>query len=170
MARGGRRESPDGKVLNGRTKGSKNRKTLEREERERQELAARTATEQLPEAKKLPSKRAKQVLRDFMEVFAGMAATFQPLPPSQAQQQAALKPYADERKFLTYAKLARDTAEMLAPFEDPKYKAIIVASTPDAATPPTQPGIGAKVIDMNADPQRAADVYRRLIAAAVEAA
>lgn len=68
-------------------------------------------------------KQSEEVLREFMILFAGMAAHHQPLPPG------AISPpghEANEHKFEKWARLAVKTAEALIPYERPSFRAINV--------------------------------------------
>jgi hypothetical protein len=73
---------------------------------ERALIAARTVAEARVAGRKL----AKEVLEDFMLLFAGMAAHFQIAPPG-----AAPNPDADEGKFWRCSEIAIDCAAKLAP-------------------------------------------------------
>lgn len=157
--------SKPGKRRGGRKPGARNKVTIEREEIARLELAAekeaREAAAKVAGAKAALTKLGKDVLEEFMMLFRGMAAAYQPAPPGQPARQGA-----DEAKFVKYAVLARDTAADLAEYQSPKYRAIAVMAPP----PDLRPGDDAKVIDLAAaDPTRAADVYRRLIQAPLKA-
>lgn len=74
-------------------------------------------------------KRAIAVMWDFMELFAGYAAYYQPTPPTAPQQNVN----QNESKFLEYAKLACATATQLAPFQSPTFRSI------QAPLPPPDP-------------------------------
>jgi len=119
----------------GRPPGAKNKSTLERERREqleRERLAlldgakADQAEQALVAAQARGVKLAKDVIQDFMRLFAGMAATYQPLPPGQEIPPGKI---VDEGKFEKYAALAVDAAARLAPFESPRYSAVLVGSS-----------------------------------------
>ncbi len=104
-------------------------------------------------------KLAKEVLNDFMKLFAGMAATAQPLPDGMAIPQGR-KP--DQEDFDKYARLAVETAAKLAPYQSPTFKAVAVSVQ----------GIGDQVKTIDADnviqlndPIAAARVYRNMMTA-----
>jgi hypothetical protein len=80
-----------------------------------------------PRAEKL----AKDVLSEFMHIFAGRAAFHQPLPPGV--DQTGRQP--NEPKFLEYARLTIDAARALAPYQSPTYKAIQVMAPPGPSEP-----------------------------------
>lgn len=106
-------------------------------------------------------KRAVTVLEEFMNLFGGMAAVYQPLPPGQvAPPNSGRAP--DETKFQTYAKLTIETAGMLANYQSPKFKAVMVAAAPPPEQPARapQPGDDAKVVGRIGNP---ALVYKRMI-------
>ncbi|MEA2934534.1 MAG: hypothetical protein QOD74_1180 [Variibacter sp.] len=109
MPRGG---SKPGEHRGGRAPGTPNKATLERLLR-----AERDATQ--ADGRKL----AKEVFEDFMGLFAGIAAFYQPLAPGQPTP-AGRRP--DESKFEKYARLAVGTAADLAPYQSPAFKAIAV--------------------------------------------
>jgi hypothetical protein len=125
---------PKGVRLGGRQKGARNKAIIEREERERlirTAAAAATLTQQVTDEVALrkgtpDSKRAKLVLENFMELFAQMAARAQPLPEGMAVPQGRMP---DPVAFDKYSKLAVDTAGVLAPFQDPRYSAVMVGQT-----------------------------------------
>ena len=148
------RGAAKGERRGGRALGTPNVKTLLREAQGLREELAKKAEADLQKAR--GRKLGKEVLYEFMTVFAGMAASVQPAPPGQINQ------HADEAKFQTWATLAVDTAYKLAQFESPKYRAIAVFEQP--APPPPRPGDDAKVIDIN-DPVALARIYRRVITA-----
>jgi hypothetical protein len=85
-------------------------------------IAERTVSEAKAAGKKL----AKEVLEDFMLLFAGMAADFQIGPPG-----AAPNLRADENKFWKFAEAAIDCAHKLAPYQSPTFRAVVVAPGPD---------------------------------------
>lgn len=120
------------------------------------------AIEEVKRAEGLAGKRTKRaatVLEEFMLTFAGMAATYQPLPPGSAVPEGRSP---DDEKFRAYAKLAVDTAGMLAGYQQPKFKAIQVAFAPPPEQPThaPRPGDDAKVVGRIGNP---ALVYKRMI-------
>lgn len=68
-------------------------------------------------------KMSEEVLREFMELFAGMAAYHQPLP-----KDAPVPPGRDpdEHKFEKWARLTVKVAADLIPYERPSFRAINV--------------------------------------------
>lgn len=108
-------------------------------------------------------KLGKEVLEEFMHLFAGMAAQYQPLPEGMPIPPGR---NPDEEKFLGYAKLAVDTAKALADFQSPKFKAIAVVAPPpgagdDLANPITRSQAG-NIVRIN-DPAALARVYQKMI-------
>jgi hypothetical protein len=98
-------------------------------------------------------KLAKEVLDDFMVLFAGMAAHHQPMPRGQAAPPGR---EPDEAKFEKYARLAIATAADLAPYQSPTFKAIAVMT-------PQMPTLGGgdvlsleHAVEMSIDDRRAA--------------
>jgi hypothetical protein len=103
-------------------------------------------------------KRATTVLEEFMLTFAGMAAVYQPLPHG-AEVPPGRQP--DDAKFQAYAKLAVDTAGMLANYQGPKFKAVMLTVAPPVpAGNEPRPGDDAKVVGRIGNP---ALVYQRMI-------
>jgi hypothetical protein len=135
----------------GRPRGSRNKLTIEREEK------ARIAEQMLTGGK--PEKLGKQVLHDFMELFAGMAAAYQPLPPGVVSAPGRTP---DDAKFEKYARLAVDTAAKLAEYQSPKLKAIAVVPPP---LPPDPRMIdGEKVVALH-DAEELSRIYQRRVQA-----
>jgi hypothetical protein len=129
MPKGG---SKPGERRGGRQRGTPNKTTMERLLRAERETAVAQA-----EGRKL----AKEVLDDFMVLFAGS----QP----------------DEAKFEKYARLAIATAADLAPYQSPTFKAIAVMA-------PQIPALGGgdvlsleHAVEMSVDdPVQVSRVYR----------
>lgn len=124
MPRGAR----PGERRGGRVKGIPNRKTIERLEKERianDLLEAAKAETKLEHARGRSTKLAKDVIEDFMNLFAGIATTCQPYPPSQPQN-----PNFNEERFEKYARMTVDAARELAKYQSPQFRAIVVAPAP----------------------------------------
>jgi hypothetical protein len=150
----------------GRTPGTPNKRSLQALSREQ---IAEQAQDAVNEASGIVrdgrrtriKKLGKEVLEEFMELFAGMAATYQPLPPGMPVPAGRLP---DENKFLTYAKLTVDTARSVAEFQSPKFKAIAVMAPPPQADPEKQINSSdAKVVRLTTDPNAMARVYQQMI-------
>lgn len=137
----------------GRKAGRMNKRTVEKIEE------ARLAVE---ESRGRKLKLGKEVLEEFMHLFAGMAATHQPLPEGMPVPRGR---NPNEEKFLAYAKLTVDAAKALADFQSPKFKAIAVVATPgnnpDLGQPLTKGQID-NVVTLN-DPAALARVYQQRI-------
>jgi hypothetical protein len=134
----------------GRTRGTPNRATVERTEIARLEVER---------ARGRKVKLGKEVLEEFMMLFAGMAAQYQPIPAGMAIPQGRTP---DEPKFIEYATLTVKTAKDLADFQSPKFKAIMVQTAPgedEARLPPKD-----NVVTIN-DAVALARVYSRRIKA-----
>lgn len=112
----------------GRPEGAKSKSTIERELK-----AARDAEAAVNSGRKL----GKEVLDEFMHLFAGMAAAYQPLPPGTEAVPQGREP--NEGKFEKYARLAVQCARDLAPYQSPTFRAIMTAPPPP--TNPNQPGL-----------------------------
>lgn len=150
------RGAAPGERRGGRTKGKKNRGTIEKE-RVAAEIAARTVMDARVAGKKL----AKEVLEEFMFLFAGMAATYQPLPPGTITPPGH---EPDPAKFNEYARLTVHCASKLAPYQSPTFAAIAI-STPGLPVP-SQPS-GDNVIRLD-DPIALARVYARIVSGSRE--
>lgn len=134
-------------------KGSRNKATIERETK-----AAIEAQRAMAQSKTSGRKLGKDILDDFANVFASMAAHYQPTPAGSLRQNLN----QDEEKFKEYAKLAIDAADKAADFFSPRFKAIAVAIAPaqiELARPE-----GENVIDMT-DPHRIQRVYQSMLKA-----
>lgn len=152
-----------GQRFGGRVKGVPNKATSEKA------LQAAIATgKALREGRKL----AREVLDEFMFMFAGMAATYQPLPPSQAKDPAAMAMAQaqgrepNEAMFRYYAELAVQTAKELAPYQSPRFKAIpVIAPQPGPGAPgdDARP-VDGKVVPLPMDATSLARVYSQMIA------
>lgn len=125
----------------GRGKGVLNKATIEREK-----LAQRILAEQQGKPGK---KLAREVLDDFMHLFTGLAAMHQPLPEGVVPMQGQ-KP--DPIKFMEYAKAAVDVAGQLAPYQSPRFKAVMSLGeyTPGGAPLPAPSDVTQQVESMTA--------------------
>lgn len=124
--RGGVRLGPDGKPLQGRRKGIRNRKTTERELEKARKKAHEAMLEEarivgaavsIDTAMKANVKLGKEILSDFANVLAGAAAFYQPTPGNKN---------ADERRFIKYAELAIYAADKLTPYQSPRLAAMMI--------------------------------------------
>jgi hypothetical protein len=138
-------------MAHGRKTGGRRRGTPNKATTEKALIAARTVAEAKAAGKKL----AKEVLEDFMLLFAGMAAHFQPAPPG-----AAPNPDAVEDKFWRCSEIAIDCAAKLAPYQSPTFKAVAVAPQPSAPSPLD---LERGKISQVEDPVALARVYRLMI-------
>lgn len=127
--RGGVRLGPDGKPLQGRRKGIRNKKTVEREllkarkkahEKMLEEATIVGAAVSVDVAMKANVKLGKEILSDFANVLAGAAAFYQPTPGNKN---------ADERRFLKYSELAIYAADKLTPYQSPRLAAMMIGQT-----------------------------------------
>ncbi len=103
-------------------------------------------------------KLGKEVLEEFMHLFAGMAAQYQPLPANVVIP--GREP--NEDKFLTYAKLAVQTAKDLADFQSPKFRAIMVSAPTDQPGKTINPD-GSNVTQLPSDAAALARVYTNMV-------
>lgn len=119
------RGAKPGERRGGRAVGTKNRATIERA------IIAERITN---EAEMAGRKLGKEQLEEFMVLFAGLAASFQP----QATDREAIKVWAgtsSEPMFEKYAKLSCACAEKLAEFQSPKMGRVQTVAPPP---PPRQ--------------------------------
>jgi uncharacterized membrane protein len=65
---------------------------------------------------------AKEVIAQFMQVFAGQAARVQPSPPGYAKNE-----FGNKAEFERLAMLAVTCAKWLAPYQSPTYRAVMIA-------------------------------------------
>lgn len=129
-----------GKKTGGRTKGTPNKASIEREA-----LLARLAAEQ---QQKPGRKLAREVLDDLMHLALGMAAKYQPLPDGVVPM-AGQKP--DENKFIEYATLAGSFAKDLAPYQSPRFKAVMnLGEQMPGGVPMTPATVGPAIEQMSA--------------------
>jgi len=121
-----------GRKTGGRQKGVRNKATIEREkraqiERERLEAIAKLEAEGANAVVAVGATReiklAKDVLEDFMRLYAGMAAAVQPLPAG-AVAPPGHKP--DPVAFREWADRAVETAKALVPYQSPRLSAVMV--------------------------------------------
>src|SRR5258708_21561127 len=110
-----------GRKTGGRRRGTPNKATIEKSL-----IAARAVADARADGKKL----AKEVLQEFMELFAGMAAHYQPTPAHLPPN-----PNENEPQFLRYAGLAVEGAQAVEPCQSPTFNAIEVVPPP---TPPQE--------------------------------
>lgn len=90
---------------------------------ERAAIAQRVMGEAAMQGRKL----GKEVLEEFMVLFAGLATKFQPdATDTSAVRDWAKKPEFD--KFVQFATLAKDTAKELAKYQSPTFRAIELAA------------------------------------------
>lgn len=116
---------------------------------------ALVAERQVLESRAAGRKLAKEVLEEFMLVFAGMAATNQPKPGVNGQ------PSGNVTDFVKYAELAIHCAERLAPYQSPTFRAIITTPPP----PPGPEGAYTTGLEIELTDQTAiARVYKQFVA------
>lgn len=166
---GGRHGASPGERRGGRAKGTKNKATIARERAaaaiEAKEarppnpgtaITVREAARQVRSGSKL----AIDVMAEFMMLFRGMAARYQPRYDGAGNQITG-----NESKFIEYAKLAVMTGDRLAPYQSPPIKAMPAPSpvpTPEDQPAPRPAAGGENVVPLH-DPARAARVYADLM-------
>lgn len=119
------RGAKKGERRGGRAKGTPNKATVEKAI-----IAERIVSEAQMSGKKL----AKEQLGEFMELFAGLAASFQP-PATDAVSIETWSKSSKEPLFEKYAKLSCACAEKLAEFQSPKFGRVQTVAPP----PPPRP-------------------------------
>lgn len=126
-----------GKKTGGRVKGSRNKAIIERELKAERDAMAAAALEDpevqqalaaIPAAEGTGKRLGKQILDDFANVLAGMAAAYQPMPPGMENMPLPPGRKPDPDKFLKYATLAIYSAEKVAQFQSPKLSAVMVGA------------------------------------------
>ena len=148
------RGAKPGERRGGRAIGTVNKATIEK---------ALLAEQIVNRASMRGEKLAKEYLNDFLKLFAGMAAYYQPTFPGMTQQ----NPNGSNDEFERWADKVVYTAKELAKYQSPTFKAIAVT------TQPGQPGDNARtvpgnVIDMS-DQTAVARVYREVMQGPVPA-
>lgn len=132
-----RRGSRPGEYRGGRRRGTKNKRTIEREreallaeERARLLLEARAqeGEKALKEAAAQGRKLMKEIGFDLANIFAQFAAYHQPAWERGPNGLVATNPHYDPDKFREYAVLAAQTARDFAGYESPKLSAVMVGS------------------------------------------
>jgi hypothetical protein len=126
------RGSKPGERCGGRRRATKNKATLER---------ALVNERVMNESQMKGRKLGKEVLEEFMLMFSGLAAAFQPaatgptgkVTPEDLQRWASGK---NEVMFEKYSKLAMKAAHDLAEYQSPKLAAVHVVAPPPAPTGP----------------------------------
>lgn len=138
-----------GERRGGRRKGSLNKVDIER---------ALIAERQVEASVAAGKKLAKEVLEEFMHLFAGMAAHHQPLTRTMMPDPNR---EPNPGMFEKYAKLAIDCADKLAPYQSPTFGQLKVFSAGDPAIPAPKL-IEGNVVSIN-DYEANQRVYKRMI-------
>lgn len=128
------RGAKPGERRGGRTKGALNKETIARNE-----ILERLVAEQAKQAADTGGTRrrklGKEVLAEFVEMFGGLAAAFQPTGTglNGALTAEDMEKWAKSYKeplFEKYAKLAAKTADDVSAYESPKYGTVSVPAPP----------------------------------------
>lgn len=124
----------------GRHRGSKNKATIEREERARIELEAREremqdGVEVIASARRSGRKLGRDVLDDLMHLGMGLTAEYQRLASLAPGQQIGQGTAAMEEKFWQAAAFTKDCAVALTNYQSPKLKASVVMHGPREEVP-----------------------------------
>jgi hypothetical protein len=123
-----------GRKTGGRRPGSRNKATIEREIHaalvlkrieEAERLRAEGAARELAEARTSGVRLAKDVLEDFMRLFAELAMVHQPI---QEEQPIPPGRKPDAAKFKEWADRACAAAKDLMPYQSPRLSAVMVGS------------------------------------------
>jgi hypothetical protein len=149
---------PKGTRFGGRAKGTMNKATRERLEAER---IAEQARKEVDDAYNRNKKLGKDMLEQYMMAFHGIAAIHQNNIAQAVSAGQEIAP-ADLAGFKEWGKLVVDTADKLADYQSPRFKAIAVV-----APPPSANGTELKRGDDNIyrldDPVMISKVYANLI-------
>lgn len=149
-----------GERRGGRSKGTPNKTTLQRLEAER---IAKQAQDEVNKANLAKVKLGKDILEDYVGAFHNVAAVFQ--NRIATDYAAGLEPKAsDLAAFKQWGGMVVDTADRLAAFQSPKFKAIaIVAPPPSHPAPPLMIGKDGNVIDIPKDAVTLSRLYQQMI-------
>ena len=138
----------------GRSKGTRNKTTVEQLERER---IAQQAQDEVNKAKIAKIKLAKDVLEDYVGAFHNIAAVYQNRVAAAYARGVEPNP-KDLDAFEKWGTLTAQTAKNLAEFQSPKFKAIAISSPPPSVNPAND------IIDLQAtDPIAQMKAYQKLI-------
>jgi hypothetical protein len=159
-----------GQRFGGRTKGTPNKATLERLERERiaEQVALQTAVaaqcapgaeREIVQAGAERRKLGKERLEELLEIAIGATAFFQPTLKNGVEQ----NPNADWTQFQKWFQIAHAVAATVSPFQSPTFRAIMVAAQPTRHDEDRKSG---DVIPLN-DPVAAARIYHRIMSASL---
>jgi hypothetical protein len=157
-----------GQRFGGRTKGTPNKATVERLERERiaeqVSLQAAVAAQSAPAAEREIAhagaerrKLGRERLEELLEIAIGATAFFQPGLKNGVEQNQN----ADWAQFQKWFQIAHAVAATVSPFQSPTFRAIMVAAPPPKHDEDLRSG---DVIPLN-DPVAAARIYRRIVSA-----
>jgi hypothetical protein len=157
-----------GQRFGGRTKGTPNKATIERLERER--IAEQVALQSAVAAQSAPAaereiakagterrKLGKERLEELLEIAVGATAYFQPTLKNGVER----NPNADWTQFQKWFQIAHAVAATVSPFQSPTFRAIMVAAPPPKHDEDRKSG---DVIPLN-DPVAASRIYRRIVSA-----
>lgn len=137
-----------------RPKGTLNKATIQK-----RELAANIAAREVADARFEGKKLAKERLAEMLDMFIGMAAVFQPDNPRQvAVDPSKSNPHADEERFLTYIREAKQVAIALAPYQSPTFRAIAISTD---RSPDSFGTDGAEPVRYKTAAEIASDIARR---------
>jgi hypothetical protein len=114
------RGAKPGERRGGREKGVRNKATIEK---------AIVAERVVAEAQMHGKKLGKETMQEYMELFTGLAASFQPTSTDPASIEVWAKS-TKEPFFEKYAKLACACAEKLAQYQSPKIAPVQVVAPP----------------------------------------
>lgn len=161
----GRQGSAPGERRGGRKAGTPNKKTIIAMEEQRLAEIAKTAERERVAKERAHIPLGKDVLEDYMQAFAGIAAIYQNKLLAEYQQTQTMTA-ATLNEFERWGSLTATTAKALADFQSPKFKAIMVSVPGDQNRQPEPKTIdGAKVIEIN-DPVAVARVYTNMVKSA----
>jgi len=147
-----------GMRIGGRQKGTLNKRTQEALEAARIERQAQEAANAVAHKTK---KLAKDVLEDYVQAFAGMAAVYQNRI-ALAFQKNETPSRADLDGFEKWGGMTAKFAGDLAAFQSPKFKAIAVM-TPPPELNPAKPKPGDDNVVTIDDPVAMSRVYARMV-------
>lgn len=144
----------------GRKKGSPNKATIERLEKER---VREQVLKELDDARRADSevakRRAKETMEECLHMVRDITFYYQPVMAKNGKVK-------NVEKFKEWLDLLMKIAAMLAPYQSPTFKAVAVTMDQVIPAPPSPPMIEnqtGKVIELNKDPVALQAAYERMI-------
>ncbi len=151
------RRAQKGERFGGRVKGTPNKATTERLERER---VAKQAQDEVNKANVAKVRLGKDILEDYVGAFHNIAAFYQNRIAASYAARRDPDP-KDLAAFEKWGTLTAVHAKGLADFQSPKFKAIAILAPPPGAAPPPTTDKSGQLVPLDA--VSAARAYQQLI-------